>query len=103
GYEDEFGDTYYSTDIELDNEGIVYSGYLSKNQFNSPSTLHDEKTESVDLFDFAYALTVHNAQGGQAKRVVLFEERFKNMDKEMWKRWLYTAITTASDELYIIG
>jgi ATP-dependent exoDNAse (exonuclease V) alpha subunit len=56
-----------------------------------------------DLFDFGYALTVHKAQGSQAKRVILFEERSKYMDDIMWKRWLYTGITRAVEELYIIG
>ncbi len=54
-----------------------------------------------DLFDFGYALTVHKAQGSQAKRVILFEERFKQMTDEDWKRWLYTAVTRAEEELYI--
>ena len=56
-----------------------------------------------DLFDFGYAITVHKAQGSQAKRVVLFEERFKQMNDEEWKRWLYTAVTRAEEELYIFA
>jgi len=54
-----------------------------------------------DLFDFGYALTVHKAQGSQAKRVILFEERFPKMTDDEWKRWLYTAVTRAEEELYI--
>ena len=56
-----------------------------------------------DLFDFGYALTVHKAQGSQAKKVILFEERFKKMTDDEWKRWLYTAVTRAEEELYIFG
>ena len=56
-----------------------------------------------DLFDFGYALTVHKAQGSQARRVLLFEERFKQMNDEDWYRWLYTAVTRAEEELIIIG
>jgi len=56
-----------------------------------------------DLFDFGYALTVHKAQGSQAKKVILFEERFSKMDDTDWKRWLYTAITRAEEELLIFG
>ena len=48
-------------------------------------------------------MTVHKAQGSQANRVILFEERFKQMDDLMWRRWLYTAITRAVEELYIVG
>ena len=56
-----------------------------------------------DLFDFGYALTVHKAQGSQAKRVILFEERFKQMSNLDWRRWLYTAVTRAEEELIILG
>ncbi len=56
-----------------------------------------------DLFDFGYALTVHKAQGSQSKKVILFEEKFRQMDEEMWRRWLYTAVTRAEEELYILG
>jgi exodeoxyribonuclease-5 len=56
-----------------------------------------------DLFDYGYALTVHKAQGSQAKRVILFEERFSKMDSDGWKKWLYTAVTRAAEELIIIG
>jgi exodeoxyribonuclease-5 len=57
----------------------------------------------MNLFDFGYALTVHKAQGSQAKRVILFEERFPQMTDDNWRRWLYTAVTRAEEELYIIG
>ena len=56
-----------------------------------------------DLFDFGYALTVHKAQGSQAKRVILFEERFSQMTDDEWRRWLYTAVTRAEEELFIFS
>ncbi len=93
---------YYDAEIELDDEDNQYFGKISKEQFGKESTLNDSP-EGFDLFDFGYALTVHKAQGSQAKRVVVFEERFSKMDDEMWRRWLYTAVTRAMEELYIIG
>ena len=77
-------------------------------QFNSPQTISFNGQDryllkKADLFDFAYALTVHKAQGSQAKRVIVFEERFKQMSDEDWRRWLYTAVTRAEEELIIIG
>ncbi|MEN7546333.1 AAA family ATPase [Rapidithrix thailandica] len=53
---------------------------------------------------FAYALTCHKSQGGQWNSVFvdlgyLTEER-KNVEL---MRWLYTAITRASDELYLVN
>jgi DNA helicase IV len=35
--------------------------------------------------------------------VVLFEERFSKMSDDMWRRWLYTAVTRAEEELFIFG
>jgi exodeoxyribonuclease-5 len=96
------GFNYFDAEIELDDEENAYYGKISKEQFGKEKTLNDVP-EGFDLFDFGYALTVHKAQGSQAKRVVVFEERFKRMDDEMWRRWLYTAVTRAVEELYIVG
>jgi ATP-dependent exoDNAse (exonuclease V) alpha subunit len=96
------GFDYYDAEIELDDEDIPYFGKISKEQFGQQSTLNGV-IEGFDLFDFGYALTVHKAQGSQSNTVVVFEERFSRMDDEMWRRWLYTAVTRAIEELYIVG
>lgn len=97
---------WYKTQIQMDGEDGIYKGLISKDQFMSDSALNftDKRSRIMagDLFDFGYALTVHKAQGSQAKRVILFEERFSKMDDEAWRRWLYTAVTRAEEELYII-
>lgn len=95
---------WYRADIAMDGQGI-YSGLIAVAQFNADTALnftqHRKEIMRGDLFDFGYALTVHKAQGSQAKRVILFEERFSKMDDGQWKRWLYTAVTRAEEELYI--
>jgi exodeoxyribonuclease V len=96
------GFKYYDAQIELDEEDFSYFGKVAMEQFGQQSTL-DSVPDGIDLFDFGYALTVHKAQGSQARRVVVFEERFSRMDDEMWRRWLYTAVTRAVEELYIVG
>jgi len=96
---------WYETEIMMDDDSL-YSGMISAQQFNAPSTLKDEVfsgKDRGDLFDFGYALTVHKAQGSQAQRVLLFEERFPKMDDETWRRWLYTGITRAEENLVIVG
>jgi ATP-dependent exoDNAse (exonuclease V) alpha subunit len=51
---------------------------------------------------FGYAMTCHKAQGGEWERVYLnFEPAFDNQKREMQYRWLYTAITRASRDLYV--
>lgn len=100
-------DEWYLAEIAMDDEENVYKDLIAVKQFNAPSALNftDKRSRTMqgDLFDFGYALTVHKAQGSQAKRVILFEERFKKMNDDEWKRWLYTAITRAEEELFIFG
>ena len=53
---------------------------------------------------FAYALTCHKAQGGQWQAVFVDQGYLveDQVDKE-FIRWLYTAITRATDELYLVN
>lgn len=96
---------WYEAEIVMDGEDKNYQGLISVEQFNSETPMNfSEKRSQImggDLFDFGYALTVHKAQGSQSKRVILFEERFRQMSDDVWKRWLYTAVTRAEEELYI--
>ncbi|MFA6250861.1 MAG: AAA family ATPase [Candidatus Shapirobacteria bacterium] len=100
-------ENWYDTEIEMDDERSPYQGLIATEQFNNLTGLNFTnqrwKIMEGDLFDFGYALTVHKAQGSQAKKVVLFEERFGRDNEEMWRRWLYTAVTRAEKELLIIG
>lgn len=93
---------YYESEISLDFEDIPFWGKISIEQFNSID-LVEKNLEDINYFDFGYALTVHKAQGSQARRVVVFEERFPKMDDDTFRRWLYTAVTRAEEELYIIA
>ncbi|MFW5702736.1 MAG: ATP-dependent DNA helicase [Candidatus Dojkabacteria bacterium] len=94
----------YEVEISFDT-GQRYMGSVLAEQFGAEKPLNytsqRRKTAEVDLFDFGYATTVHKAQGSQAKRVILLEERFPRMDEQDWSKWLYTAVTRAQEELYI--
>jgi exodeoxyribonuclease-5 len=53
---------------------------------------------------FAYAITCHKAQGGQWP-VVFVDQGYlteEQMDKAFY-RWLYTAITRSSNELFLLN
>lgn len=97
----------YDVEVDMDGSLRLYYGLISKDQFNSEITLNNinksYKTQGLDLFDFGYALTVHKAQGSQAKKVILFEERTKHQSDEDFRRWLYTAVTRAEEKLIIFG
>jgi exodeoxyribonuclease-5 len=98
---------WYQAEIQLDDREKPYEGLIYAPQFGAKTGVNFTKDRKLamigDLFDFGYALTVHKAQGSQARRVVLFEERFAQMDDEMWRRWLYTGVTRAEEELYLFG
>ncbi len=51
------------------------------------------------VFDYAYAVTTHKAQGSEYDKVLVFEEYLKGGDHA---RWLYTAATRAKEKLVIV-
>jgi len=100
-------DGNYFMHINLDGEEYPFQGDVLAAQFYAPASMNFTRDRSVtrqfDLFDFGYALTVHKAQGSQARKVVLFEERFPKMTDDEWRRWLYTGVTRAEEELIVVG
>ncbi len=105
-------DEWWEAKIEMDpstssGQEEIYEGLISAAQFEAKTAMNftNQRYRIIkgDLFDFGYALTVHKAQGSQSKRVILFEERFGKMSDDEWRRWLYTGVTRAEEELYIVG
>lgn len=98
-------DAYYA-EIDMDGAGR-FSGLISRHQFGDPKTMMKvpgwTRENPVETFDWGYCLTVHKAQGSEADRVLLFEQRSQYMDDDMWRRWLYTGITRAKKRLLIVG
>lgn len=102
-------------------ERYCYTGPAEYAAFNNPSVEFekDKKVKmmlwserinefsvvmcSMDYFDYGYCLTVHKAQGSQAQRVMVMEERFRHMNDTQWARWLYTAVTRAEKQLLVVG
>ena len=64
--------------------------------------LTDEETfnPNLDVFEYAYAITTHSSQGSQYPNVLVLNENFLYGDD--YRRWLYTAITRASDRVTIV-
>ena len=83
--------------IALDYEGITNKRlrYLK---------IKDDPYLNAIQIKFGYSLTCHKTQGGQWK-IVLIDSLFLKdgqLNKE-FLRWLYTAITRATDQLYLIN
>lgn len=89
----------YKIEIDLFEDGEVYEDFVPRDQFNSARQVPWQR--GVDRWEYAYALTVHLAQGSEAERVVLIEEQPAWKDPH-WSRWLYTGITRASQQLTIL-
>lgn len=52
-------------------------------------------------FAYGYGITCHKAQGSEWNKILIFEQSFP-FEKDIHKRWLYTAITRASEKVVII-
>lgn len=53
---------------------------------------------------FSYALTCHKTQGGQWEQVFIDQAYFnENMLSREFMRWMYTAVTRASEQLYLVN
>ncbi len=101
-------DDFYYAEIQIDENDQLYQGKIYRHQFGAThprsfTKKQEEILKEADLFDFGYAMTVHKAQGSQAEKVILFEERFKQMNDDEWRRWLYTGVTRAERKLYLVG
>jgi len=111
--DDDRDHAWWQAEVRLDDRD--YTGLLLRAQFGAKETINPVPPtpgaaksgkgakNRGDLFDFGYALTVHKAQGSQADTVLLFEERNQHMNDDDWHRWLYTAVTRAERQLFIIG
>ncbi|GFR90933.1 ATP-dependent exodeoxyribonuclease [Elysia marginata] len=52
---------------------------------------------------FSYAITCHKAQGGQWRSVIVQQSYLPEGVTQQYLRWLYTAVTRASEQLYLVG
>ena len=52
---------------------------------------------------FSYAITCHKSQGGQWNTVFVEQPYLPDGITVDYLRWLYTAVTRAQEQLYLIG
>ena len=98
---------WYDAVFQMDGESRLYVGQISAHQVDHLQRIQQVDgllpIEIGDRFDRGYALTVHKAQGSQARKVILFEQKSRLWGGESYRRWLYTAVTRAREELLIVG
>ena len=86
----------------FENIQLDYSG-LSTRKKIFDAVRNDPYFNALQI-KFAYAVTCHKAQGGQWERVFLDQGMFNRQEPTMdYLRWLYTAVTRATDRLYLVN
>lgn len=65
-----------------------------------PAETDWRRLKGSQQFDFGYAITCHKAQGSQWDHVMIMDESYCFPD--MKYRWLYTAVTRASERLTLV-
>ena len=108
-YCSDYDKSRYDSLIQFPYDNINISELINRQQFNMEKTISspfDIKLKSWEkvgmLFDYGYALTVHKSQGSQFDNVVVFVEQSKHSTDDMFRRWLYTAVTRSSNKLVLV-
>lgn len=103
---------YLGVNFQSDSDDI-YKIDIDKTKLIEEKNLLDWKTSyrinknfryknSIPLeFAYGYAITCHKAQGSEWDKVLVIEENFPFAVEEH-SRWLYTAVTRASEKLVVI-
>jgi exodeoxyribonuclease V len=72
-----------------------------KKQFEA---VRNDKWFNALQIKFAYAVTCHKAQGGQWNRVFIDQGMFNRNEISVdYLRWFYTALTRATDKIYLVN
>lgn len=90
-------DTGYSryTDLKMD-QNLFLTGECG---ITDKIRRNFEKCDRPLEFDYGYAITCHKSQGSQWDSILVYDEWLGN--KEMHRRWLYTAVTRAVKNLIL--
>ena len=86
---------------EDDEDGFPVMVKVHKSFFSSEVAVPDWKMlKGSQQFDFGYAITCHKSQGSQWNNILIYDESWCFRDD--WQRWLYTAITRASEKITLV-
>ncbi|MBP2292652.1 ATP-dependent DNA helicase [Azospirillum rugosum] len=77
---------------------IVHPGLFEAHYTGEPAPTRVDK--NVQLFDWAWLITCHSAQGSEFPSVTVLDD--SNAFREHKWRWLYTAVTRSREELVLL-
>lgn len=96
---------YRETDDRSSSDPIVVKALRAHFEAYQDKTVLDNvkwwERSDTDEFDFGYVITVHKSQGSQWDNVLLWDDKFFVWDRKERKRWLYTGITRAVENVTI--
>jgi exodeoxyribonuclease V len=88
--------------LDVDQQGRTDTRVLTRiaiAQLGNPRRLRrDEHADTWSLWDYAYAITCHKAQGSEYDDVVVLDTGSPD-----WVRWIYTAMTRARNRLVVVN
>jgi ATP-dependent exoDNAse (exonuclease V), alpha subunit - helicase superfamily I member len=83
--------------VNVEEIGTVLVANVALAQFGRDKPLAlNEKPMGARLWDYAYAITAHKAQGSEWEDVLVLEE-----SPQDYARWMYTAVTRAKSRLVV--
>jgi exodeoxyribonuclease-5 len=97
---------YCSEAEEPRGKSFIWKGEFENGEHHQESRKKDDEREGkIKGFraDWAYALTVHKAQGSEWRHVAFVDDSISLWCREKRKQVLYTAITRASDRFTLIN
>lgn len=74
-----------------------------KSKYKKLQRIKNDKYFNALQVKFSYAITCHKSQGGQWHTVFVEQPYLPNGITREYLRWLYTAVTRAKQQLYLIG
>jgi len=99
---------YAKNDVNEESAKLTFKPEFTQNEFDVPFDAYYWNTEIIDhkfkrynKFLLGYAITCHAAQGSEWENVVLKLEAFGNSEEEK-RKWIYTAVTRAKNNITII-
>ena len=89
--------------ILINDEGYKRRFYIHPECFTDPERVASwsyAKRRQMQEFAFGWAITGHKSQGSQWESVVVYADQFR-WNAELFKQWLYTAITRAEKRVVV--
>jgi hypothetical protein len=84
---------------DVNSSEIKYLNLSKRNFSKIPYEITKDEFKTRVFADFGYAITCHKSQGSSWKKVLFVDDGFGWRDRDMRMRFIYTAITRASEKL----